>query len=49
MFTLTGKHQHQTVIFPGVIKKKSFEISRDLGFNLGLKTSEGCNTILWSF
>ena len=47
MFTLMGKHQHQTVVFPGLIKKKSCEISRMLV--LGLKISEGCNTILFEF
>ena len=30
-----------------VIKKKSCGISRDLGFSIGIKNSEGCNTILW--
>ena len=47
MFTLMGKHQHQTVVFPGLIKKKSCKISRILV--LGLKISEECHTILWSF
>ena len=35
--------------FPGVIKKKSCGISPEVLMVLGLKISEGCNTILWSF
>ena len=38
------EHQHQTVVFPSLITKKSCEMIPGI-FVLGLKISEECNTI----
>ena len=49
MFTLTGKHQHQTMVFPGVIKKKSVKFPGILVLGLKIKLLKGVNTTFGIF